>query len=146
MEIEATDVSEFVDFMVGLFHERTLNARRLCIATRFAAKAGIAEAAKVGCKPGAQSGKYNAHLKRIWKTDTPDGSVCTMSAPSHGKHDLSRRLHDVSVYPPHELVARELAEGSWCNTARRRIHRCCPPRHTTITLSCGNEGQTLEMN
>eukprot|EP00974_Lingulodinium_polyedra_P005065 475712-Lingulodinium_polyedra.AAC.1 len=115
--------------MVGLFHERTLNARQLCIAMHFAGKAGIAEAAKLGYRPGAQSGKYNAHLKRVWKTDTPDGSLYTMSVPGHAKQDLSRTLHDIPVFPPHELVAQELAEDGAALRVAEYIDVGMPPAY-----------------
>ena len=76
---------DFVSCLLGLFNERTLNARQLCELCWHASAAGVRECAPYKFRPGAPSGHYQRHLDKVIASRVRDARVfCEVQVPVTG--------------------------------------------------------------
>jgi hypothetical protein len=138
VDCSATPGDDFVEGMLDLLSERTLNARQFCEQMFHAGRAGINEAIPFGKAPGAPSGHYNRHVKDVFCAFRGE-DIIDICVPGHGKHSLSRTLHKVAVLVPHEMVGETMVEASFRTRLIELLDsRQLPPAYYEHSVVRGN--------
>jgi hypothetical protein len=112
-EDEQNPGAEFVEHMLRLHLCNKISAADCCTSMWWAAQAGIKEAVQYAMAPGSASGHCSRKLRKEMGIDESD-DLYRFAVPGHGKHDLSRSLHDCWCMPMHEQVAEDLAADASC--------------------------------
>jgi hypothetical protein len=117
--------------MLMLLMTRTLNANQFCTLMHWISECGVAKAKPYGMAPGKASGKYMRHVDKVVGYAACSGDLYEMQVPGHGKHDLSRTLHNVIVLPCHEGLAQDMEAHAYRHRVREYLDSADLPRAYT---------------
>ena len=104
----ATPADELISYCRILLLSRTITYKDLCIIMWWAGKAGVHEAVRLGHNPDAPSGHFARHVKATLGVFNETEHMYQFDIPGHAKADLSRSLHSVTTFAPHELLASDV--------------------------------------
>lgn len=139
---------ELVDMLVSMRLNGRISAREACVLAHWAHCAGAVGDVKVlGFRPGAASGSYQRHFDMAVGYGDDKDRFTTIAVPGHAPHDLSRTVHHVSVWPPHEAIAEELgADGTVLAELREAVvAHSLPPAYERHPCVQGSDAPPLPL-
>ena len=101
-----------MEVMIQGYADMKIDAKLLCVACHWAAKAGaVGEAARYGAISPDQSsdGHYQAHLDRIFPARPESLEYYPIEAPCRTKEGVARVPTTIHTVPPHESLNEEIA-------------------------------------
>ena len=101
----ATPADELISYCRILLLSCTITHKDFCIIMWWAGNAGVHEAVRLDHSPDAPNGHFARHVKATLGVFNEIEHMCQFDIPGHAKADLSRSLHSVTTFAPHELLA-----------------------------------------
>jgi len=102
---------ELAGLLIHLRLQGTLSAKQACVLAHWAQAAGAAGPVRdFACPPTLPSGHYQRKLDGYLRIGPDDPEFYLLPVPGHDKAVADRTVHRLECVPPHEALARELAQ------------------------------------
>ena len=109
--VQLTLGQEFVNELLEWYFRGVMNAHKVCVLCHRTSLCGVSEAAPYAHSPASQSGKFQRKLDAALGMEKEDDDFYTMETPLLCREDHERVQEAMLVNPPHESLAREVAES-----------------------------------
>lgn len=101
----------FAEFLTDRYRRGVMSAHDLCLIAYWATCAGAQGfVTKLAKGPGAASGHYSRHLRKLLEMDEAEGRQMILKVPGHSRHEFARVEMDLPCVPPHELLHAEVSD------------------------------------